>query len=58
MKSGDKTLVLLPTDNNKLLLHWKGPYEVLERVGENDYRINLGGKIKMFHANMLKKYWE
>ena len=25
MKVGDKVLVMLPTDHNKLLLHWKGP---------------------------------
>ena len=24
---GDKVLLLLPTDSNKLLLQWKGPYE-------------------------------
>ena len=25
---GDKVLVLLPTDHNKLLMQWKGPFEV------------------------------
>ena len=29
---GDKVLLLLPTDSNKLLLHWKGPYEVDEML--------------------------
>ena len=28
----DEVLVLLPTDSNKLLLQWKCPYEILERV--------------------------
>jgi len=30
---------------------------VLERVRRDDYRIQLAGRIKTFHANMLKKYW-
>ena len=33
---GDKVLVLLPTDTNKLLLQWKGPYDVTRVVGPND----------------------
>jgi len=50
-------LVLLPTDSNKLLLQWKGAFEILERVRGDDYRIQLVGRTKTFHANMLKKYW-
>jgi len=50
-------LVLLPTDSNKLLLQWQGPFEVLERVIGDDYRIQLAGRAKTCHANMLKKYW-
>ena len=30
---GDKVLLLLPTDNNKLLMHWKGPSELISTVG-------------------------
>ena len=51
-------LVLLPTDSNKLLLQWKGPFEVIEKVRGDDYKIQLTGRTKMFHANMLKKYFE
>ena len=43
LKVGDKALVLLPTDKNKLLM---------------DYRIRIGGKEKSFHINMLKQYLE
>ena len=32
---GDKVLLLLPTDSNKLLLQWKGPYEVVKVVKSN-----------------------
>ena len=50
-------MVSLPTDSNKLLLQWIGPFEILERVRGDDYRIQLVGRTKTFHANMLKKYW-
>ena len=33
---GDKVLILLPTDKNKLLMQWKGPFEVEKIVGTND----------------------
>ena len=29
---GDKVLVLLPTGHNKLLMQWKGPFEVSAEV--------------------------
>ena len=35
---GEKVLLLLPTDSNKLLLQWKGPYEVVEVVYRMDLR--------------------
>jgi hypothetical protein len=57
LKVGEKVL-LLPTNANKLLMHWKGPYEVLEKVGELDYKITIKSKVKMFHINMLKSYVE
>ena len=53
---GDKVLLLLPTDNNKLLLQWKGPYDIIRKVAVNDYRIQIGENTKTFHANMLRKY--
>jgi len=54
---GDSVLLLLPTENNKLTLAWRGPYEVVERVGEVEYRIRVTpDKIKSYHVNMLKKY--
>ena len=35
-KVGDQVLILLPTDSNKLLMQWRGPYSVENRVGAND----------------------
>ena len=56
-QGGDKILLLLPTETNKLLMQWKGPYKVMSRCGKvNDYRVEMNKKVKMFHANMLKKY--
>ena len=54
---GDKVLVMLPTNNNKLLMQWKGPYEIIQRMGDNGYKIFVGNKEKNYHANMLKKYY-
>ena len=55
-KVGDKVLVLLPTDKNKLTMQWKGPYEIVEEKHENDYVIEMKNKNKTFHVNMLKLY--
>ena len=55
---GDKVLLLLPTDRNKLLLQWKGPYEVVEVVNRMDYKIDVNGVVSTYHANMLKQYVE
>lgn len=57
-KVGDKVLLLLPTDGNKLLMQWKGPFEVIECRNDNNYRVQLESRVKLFHANMLKKYVE
>ena len=55
---GDKVLVLLPKKANKLLLQWRGPFVVEEKMGHYDFRIRVRGKIKTYHANLLKKYTE
>ena len=51
-------LVLLPTHNNKLLMQWKGPYNVIGRIGMNDYRVHVKGKVRAYHVNLLKEYVE
>ena len=58
MKVGEKVLILLPKKANKLLLQWRGPYTVNERFGKCDYRVQVGTKLKTFHANLLKRYIE
>ena len=38
LEVGDQVLILHPTDSNKLLMQWRGPYTVESRVGANNYR--------------------
>ena len=54
----DLALILLPTDENKLLMRWKGPFEIIEPIGINDYKVRIGDNIKVFNINMLRKYNE
>ena len=42
----------------KLLLLWKGPYEVVEVMNMTDYKIDVNCVISTYHANMLKQYVE
>ena len=60
LKVGGKALVLRADDNNnnKLLMHWHGPYKVTAKENENDYRIDMNGKSRLYHINMLKEYVE
>ena len=47
---GEKVLVLLPTDHNKLLMQWEGRFEVSSVVGLNDYKVKVKGKEKVYHG--------
>ncbi|XP_053406591.1 uncharacterized protein LOC128559314 [Mercenaria mercenaria] len=58
LEQGDKVLVLLPTSHNKLMLQWKGPFEVAEVVNKFDYKVKIGGRVGVYHINLLKKYEE
>jgi len=39
-------------------MQWQGPFTITERVHGNDYQIDLNGKSRMYHTNMLKQYYE
>ncbi|XP_064469691.1 uncharacterized protein LOC135384419 [Ornithodoros turicata] len=58
LEVNDKVLILLPTSNNKLVMHWKGPFPVTSKKSDLDYEVDLGSKRKIFHINMLKRYEE
>ena len=56
---GQKVLLLLPTDDNKLLAKWHGPYEITRRTGEVTYEVHMperGKKKQTFHVNLLKEF--
>ena len=53
---GDEVVLMLPTDNNKLMMRCKGPCVIQDKVGVNDYRILIGKNARVFHVNMIKRY--
>ncbi|KAJ8381108.1 hypothetical protein SKAU_G00018860 [Synaphobranchus kaupii] len=56
---GGRVLVLVPTMECKFLAKWHGPYEVIEKVGEVNYRIRQPGRRPpetVYHVNLLKKW--
>ena len=46
-KIGGKVLILLPTDNNKVLMLWKGPFVIETVCGVKDYGIKIGDMAKL-----------
>ena len=44
LQVGDNVLVLLPTDHNKLLMKWKGPFEVKDAKEEIITKLKSIGK--------------
>ena len=57
LKVNDEVLLLVPDKQSKLQLSWIGPYKVLERQGPVDYWIDVNGKRKLYHINLLKRYF-
>ena len=37
-------------------MQWRGPYEIISKVGQCNYRIKVNGKERLYHANMMKLY--
>ena len=56
-KPGDEVLVLKPDSSNKLLMCWSGPFKIISKKTKVDYVVNIKGKEKIYHANLLKKYF-
>ena len=48
--------MILPADQNKLLMQWKGSFEIKGTKWGNNYQVNK--KVKTYHINMLKLYVE
>lgn len=58
LKPGDKALLLLPTDTRKLMLKWKGPFLVTNRLTPDHYILHVDGHNRRYHINQLKYYAE
>lgn len=55
---GQKVLVMLPTEESKLLAKWKGPYEVIRKISFTTYAISTPGRSRprVLHINLLKEW--
>jgi transposase InsO family protein len=57
IEAGKKVLVLLPTEQNKMILRWRGPYQVIKKLNACDYVVEISpGVEKVYHVNMLREY--
>ena len=55
LKPDMKVLVLLPTDHNKLLMQYKGPDTVKNKLNRFDYEVDVNGRVKIYHTNLLRR---
>lgn len=56
--AGDKVPTLLPSDNNTLLVQWRGPFTVEEKVRLNIVSSKLKAKEEHTALLCLLKYYE
>jgi len=57
-EAGQKVLVMLPTQESKLLAKWQGPYEVIRKISPTTYEISTPGRSRprILHINLLKEW--
>jgi hypothetical protein len=58
---GEKVLVLIPTTESKFLATWHRPYDIMEQVGDINYKVRQPGRrkpLQLYHVNLLKKWHE
>ena len=56
---GDFVLVFRPTQKNKLLNEWQGPFIVTKQITEVTYQVDTGAsgkRHKTFHVNAMKSW--
>ena len=56
---GDQVLVLIPTSECKFLAKWQGPYDIINRVCDVNYRVRQPGRrkaVQLYHINLLKQW--
>ena len=56
-KPGNLVKILNQTKQNKLELSWKGPYEVIDYLDNNDLRIRNKDKILRVHIDQCMLYF-
>ncbi|XP_069999422.1 uncharacterized protein [Penaeus vannamei] len=56
IESGDYVLLLLPTNSNKLLFQWKGPFKVIGSPNRLNKIVDVNGTLRKYHIDMLKRY--
>ena len=44
LQQGALVLLLLPTERNKLTLSWRGPFTVVGKVGNVDYKVEMASE--------------
>ena len=52
-KVGDIVLLLLPNNMNKLLMQWKGQFDVVDKMNLYDYKMNIHVNFKTYHGNTI-----
>ena len=55
---GDEVLVLLPTESSKMTATWKGPFQIVRKLSDVNYQVNVGARrgLVTYHINLLKRY--
>ena len=56
-KPGNLVKILNSTKQNKLKQYWKGPYEVIDYLDNNNLRIRNKDKIMRVHINQCMPYF-
>ncbi|XP_068237395.1 uncharacterized protein [Palaemon carinicauda] len=56
-KADDEVLLLIPEKQGKLQFSWRGPYKIIDKHGPVDYWVNVEGKKRLYHINLMKKYY-
>ena len=39
-------------------MKWKEPYMIESKMGDDDYRVYVNGKVKTYDVNILKKFYK
>ncbi|XP_068238306.1 uncharacterized protein [Palaemon carinicauda] len=56
-KADDEVLLLIPEKQGKLQFSWRCPYKIIDKHGPVDYWVNVEGKKRLYHINLMKKYY-